>query len=391
MPWNNQGSGGNGQGSGGPWGRGTPQNGGGSNGGPPDVEDFLRRGRDRLARMMPGNEFNIGAITIVALGIVVIWMFSGIYFVTPSEQGVVLRFGAYVAQTGPGMHYHLPWPIETVERPEVTSNRQIAIGYRLGNETDDTSSPEDQQEERLMLTGDENIVDVNFTVNWSIKDAPSYLFNVDNPEQTIKAVAESAMREVVGESQIESILTQDKARIGSEVRDLVQKTLDSYNAGIAISQVNGINVNRVDVPEEVQGAYRDVQAARANQETARNSAEGYANQHIPEARGQAAKVVQDAEAYRQRVIAEAEGEAKRFLSVYEEYKKAPEVTRRRMYLETMSQILGDTNKIVIDDGIGKGVVPYLPLPALNARKGSAAGVAEPSGTPASSPGSGASQ
>jgi membrane protease subunit HflK len=341
--------------------------------------------------MMPGNEFNAGWITIVALVIILFWMFSGVYFVTPSEQGVVLRFGAYVAQTGPGMHYHLPWPIETVDRPEVTSNRQIAIGYRLGNETDDNSSSDVLQEERLMLTGDENIVDVNFTVNWSIKDAPSYLFNVENPEQTIKAVAESAMREVVGESQIESILTQDRARIGTEVRDLVQKTLDTYNAGIAISGVNGINVNRVDVPEEVQAAYRDVQAARADQETARNAAEGYANKHIPEARGQAAKVVQDAEAYRQRVIAEAEGEAKRFLSVYEEYKKAPEITRRRMYLETMSQILGDTNKIVIDDGVGKGVVPYLPLPALSPTKNSTSGVAGSSSPQAATPGSGGSQ
>jgi membrane protease subunit HflK len=376
MPWNNQGSGGDGQGSGGPWGRGNAPGGGGSGGPPRDFEEFLKRGRHRLGRLMPGNEFTASGLAVIALVLLIGWMASGIYFVSAKEQGVVLRFGAYVTRTAPGMHYHLPWPIESVETPDVTTNNQIAIGYRLGNEPTDDSSPETLQKESLMLTGDENIVDVNFTVNWFISDAADYLFNVNNPDQTIKAVAESAMREVVGQTQIEPILTQDRARIGNEVRELMQKTLDSYHSGIAISLVN---VNKADVPEEVQAAYRDVQAARADQETLRNSAEAYANKIIPEARGKAAKIVQDAEAYRQQVIAEAEGEAKRFVAVYEEYKKAPEVTRRRMYLETMSQILGDTNKIILDDGAAKGVIPYLPLPGLDRRRTPSVSVIEPSG------------
>jgi membrane protease subunit HflK len=313
---------------------------------------------------LPGGALTAGGIAIAALALLALWLASGVYFVTPKEQGVVLRFGRYVARTAPGMHYHLPWPIETVDLPEVTSTNQITIGYRLGTEPDEDTQNDDPQKESLMLTGDENIVDVNFTVIWFIKDAGDYLFNVESPKQTIKAVAESAMREVVGQTQIEPILTQDRARIGSEVRELMQKTLDTYHSGIAIDSVR---MQKADVPEEVKGAYRDVQAARADQERMRNEAEAYSNKIIPEARGNAAKIVQDAEGYRQRVIAEAEGEAKRFLSVYEEYKKAPVITRRRMYLESMSQVLGGVNKVIVDDNIGKGVVPYLPLPGLEKR------------------------
>lgn len=366
MPWNNQGDGGGGDpGSRGPWGRGPSQGGGTPGGTPPDLEEFLRRSQERLRRMLPGSAVTSGGIAIVALVLIVGWLASGIYFVTAQEQGVVLRFGAFVARTAPGMHYHLPWPIETVERPEVTTVNQITIGYRLGTEQGEEAQPDELREESLMLTGDENIVDVNFSVGWFIKDAGAYLFNVenppDNPGQTIKAVAESAMREIVGQTQIEPILTQDRAPVENRVRELTQKTLDEYRAGVTIAWVK---MQKADVPEDVQAAYRDVQVARADQERVRNEAEGYANKVIPEARGSAAKIVQDAEAYRQQVIAEAEGEAKRFLSVYEEYKKAPEVTRRRMYLETMSQILGDTNKVIVDDSVGKGVVPYLPLPGL---------------------------
>src|ERR1700733_568510 len=291
MPWNNQSSGGNGQGSGGPWGRGSSSGGGGSSGGPPDLEELLKRGQDRLRRFLPGGAMTAGGIAIAALALLALWLASGVYFVTPKEQGVVLRFGRYVARTAPGMHYHLPWPVETVELPEVTSTNQSTIGYRLGTETDEDTQNDDPQKESLMLTGDENIVDVNFTVIWFIKDAGDYLFNVESPKQTIRAVAESAMREVVGQTQIEPILTQDRARIGSEVRELMQKTLDTYHSGIAIDSVR---MQKADVPEEVKGAYRDVQAARADQERMRNEAEAYSNKIIPEARGNAAKIVQDA-------------------------------------------------------------------------------------------------
>jgi membrane protease subunit HflK len=332
---------------------------------PPDFNALLRRGRAWLARVLPGGAMTAGGIAVVVLGVFAVWLLSGIYFVTAREQGVVLRFGQFVARTPPGINYHLPWPIETVETPEVTTVNQITIGYRLGAEANDQSELDDAREESLMLTGDENIVDVNFTVGWVINDAADYLFNVDNPPQTIKAVAESAMREVVGQTEIEPILTQDRAPIENQVRELMQKTLDTYHAGVAITQVK---MQKADTPAEVIDAYRDVQAARADQERMRNEAEAYANKIIPEARGKAAKVVQDAEAYRQQVIAETEGEAKRFLSVYSQYKKAPDVTRRRMYLETMSAILAPMNKVIIDEGAGRGVVPYLPLPGLDKRK-----------------------
>jgi modulator of FtsH protease HflK len=373
MPWNNQSSGGNGQGSGGPWGGGS-SSGGGSSGGPPDLEELLKRSQDRLKRILPGSGFTAGGIAIVAILLVLGWLASGVYFVSAQEEGVVLLFGRYVSRTAPGMHYRLPWPIETVYTPVVTVPTFTTVGYRANNEPPDESEDDNTQEESLILTGDENIVDINFVVGWKIKDAADYLFNVKDPQATVKAVAESAMREVVGESQIEPILTQNRAEVESQVHELMQQTLDVYRAGIVITQ---LQMQKADVPPEVADAYRDVQAARSDQETARNKAEAYANNVIPTARGKASKIVQDAEAYRQQVIAEAEGEAKRFLSVYEEYKKAPEVTRRRMYLETMSQVLGDTNKVIIDDSVGKGVVPYLPLPGLERRRTPSVTVTEP--------------
>ena len=361
MPWNNQSGNNNG---GGPWGRG-PSGGSGGNP-PPDLEELLRRSQDRLKRFMPSGRGLTGAsLIIIALGVVVVWLLSGIYVVNPSEQGVVLQFGKFVARTSPGINYHLPWPIETVYTPNVTRQNQINIGYRTDADASEETPAGDVSEESLMLTGDENIVDMHFTVYWVIKDAANFLFNVqnpsDHPDPTIKAVAESAMREIVGQNQIEPILTQDRGPVQDQVRELMQKTLDSYHAGVTIT---GVNMQQVDPPQQVLAAYRDVQAARSDQESMRNQAEGYANKIIPEARGNAAKIVQDAQAYKQQVIAEASGEAARFTSVYDEYKKSPEVTRKRMYLETMSGILSGTNKVIMDDSGGRGVVPYLPLPGL---------------------------
>lgn len=359
MPWNNQ-SGNNGSvppsGGRGPWSRG-PSGGGGK---PPDLEELLRRGQDKLKNILPSG-FGGGGLTVAALVIVVVWLLSGVYIVNPDEQGVVLRFGQFVARTAPGINYHLPWPIEVAYTPKVTRENQINIGYHQNADSDNNNNAsEDVPEESLMLTGDENIVDVNFTVFWVIKDARDYLFNIEQPTAAIKAVAESAMREVVGQNQIEPILTQDRGPVQAQVRELMQKTLDAYGAGVTITRVQ---MQKADPPAEVIDAYRDVQAARADQERLRNEAEGYANKIIPEARGKAAHIVQDAQAYRQQVIAEASGQAKRFSSVYEEYRKAPDVTRRRMYLETMSQVLGAANKVIVD-GNARGVVPYLPLPAL---------------------------
>jgi membrane protease subunit HflK len=366
MPWNNQSGSGNGQGPRGPW-SGGPS----GEGGPPDLEELLRRIRVRLQRLMPSGEFTAGSLGVAAVVLLGLWLASGFYVVSSREQGVVLRFGQVVAHTstGAGLSYHLPWPIETVETPEVTRVNLINIGYESSSEASDPTQAGDVPSESLMLTGDENIVDINFTVFWVIKDATAYLFNVENPQndpnRTIKAVAESAMREVVGQNEIDPIITEDREPVAIKVRELMQKTLDGYGAGVAITRVQ---LQNAGPPPEVIDAYRDVQKARADQEGMRNQAEAYANKIIPEARGQAANIVQQAEAYRQQAIAEASGEAKQFLSVYQEYRKAPEVTRRRMYIETMSQVLAPMNKIILDDAGGHGVVPYLPLPGLDAKR-----------------------
>jgi len=372
MPWTNQ-PGGSGPGSRGPWGRGS--SGGGTPSQPPDLEELLRRSQDRLRRLLPRGGLPAGGFAILALGVVVVWLLSGFYEVSTNEQGVVLRFGAFVARTSPGLNYHLPWPIETALTPNVTNENQINIGYRIPSDTDN-AEPEDVAKESLMLTGDENIVDINFTVFWVINNAADYLFNVQNPpdrpDATVKAVAESAMREVVGETELEPILTQDREPIQVKVRELMQKTLDQYGAGVTITRVQ---MQKADPPGQVIAAYRDVQAALADQEAMRNEGETYANNEIPRARGRAAKIVQQAEAYRQQVIAEASGEAQRFDSIYEQYKKAPEVTRQRMYLETMSDVLEPMNKVIVDPSAARGgVVPYLPLPSLNGSPGASGAV-----------------
>ncbi|HTO41750.1 MAG TPA: FtsH protease activity modulator HflK [Rhizomicrobium sp.] len=401
MPWTNQpgnGSGnpppGNtGNGGRGPWGRG-PTGGGGGGGQPPDFEEMLRRAQDRLKNILPGNfggpGIGGGGLAVIALAVAAVWLISGIYIVSASEQGVVLRFGQFVSRTAPGINYHLPWPIETVTIVDVTRPRQITIGYHAAGTARSEASVEDVAQEGLMLTGDENIVNVNFVIYWVVKDAVDYTFKVENPDLAVRAVAESAMREVVGKNPIEPILTQDREPIQREVRDLMQKTLDTYGAGVAVTDVK---MQKVDPPDEVLDAYRDVQAARADQERMRNEAEAYANKIIPEARGKAASIVQGAQAYKQRVTAEASGEAKRFLSVYEEYRKAPDVTRKRMYLETMSEVYAGSNKVLIDDSV-KGVVPYLPLSELKSNSNKSVTVTErpmSSAQPVAQPSTGAAQ
>jgi len=355
MPWGNQSGGGSGNQPGrGPWSNG-PSNGGVR---PPDFEELLRRARESLKRYLPGGGLGRGGMAVAGLALLGLWLLSGFYIVSPYEQGVVLRFGKFVQHTNSGINYHLPWPIETAYTPEVTRQKQINIGYKVN--PDNSNQSEDVPDESLMLTGDENIVDVNFTVYWQIKDANAYLFNVDHPDDAIKAVAESAMREVVGQEHMERIQTSGREQIQLRVLKLMQQALDSYNAGVIVTDVK---MQKADPPLDVRDAYLDVQKALADQDRKRNEAEAYNNTIIPQARGEAAHIVQDAEAYRQQAIAEASGEAKRFISVYQEYKKAPEVTRRRIYLETMSQVLAPMNKVIVDDA-AKGVVPYFQLPAL---------------------------
>jgi membrane protease subunit HflK len=368
MPWSNQGGGGGGpwgSGSGGkgPWGGGGPQSSGPT---PPDLEEMLRRGQDKLRRVLPGGNLGGKGFAIIGLAAVVLWGFSGVFQVGPDELGVVLRFGQDVREVQPGLNYHLPYPIETVLTPKALRVNKIDIGMRAVDDIRRGSATRDVPEESLMLTGDENIVDVDFSVLWKVKPTGvgAYLFNIQNPEGTVKAVAESAMREVVGRSEIQPILTGARQTIETAVQDLMQKTLDSYGAGILVQQVQ---MQKVDPPTQVIDSNRDVQAARADLERAVNEGQTYANRVVPEARGKVAQITQAAEAYRQQTVAEATGQTSRFLKIYEQYKKAPDVTRQRMYLETMEKVLGGADKIILDSGgrDGSSVVPYLPLTELS--------------------------
>jgi len=361
MPWNNQSGGGPwGSGSKGPWGSG-PQSQGPR---PPDLEDFLRRSQDKLRAVLPGNLGGRG-LAIIALVLVGLWGFSGFFRVEPDELGVVLRFGKFTREVQPGLNYHLPYPIETALTPQALRVNKLNIGFRESDDLRRGTTQRDVPEESLMLTGDENIVDVDFSVLWRVNPSAvgDYLFNIQNPEATVKAVAESAMRQVVGHSNIGPILTGARQNIETAVQELMQKTLDDYGSGIMIQQVQ---LQKVDPPTQVIDAFRDVQAARSDLERAQNEAQTYANRVVPEARGRAAKIIQDAEAYKSQTVADANGQTSRFLQVYDQYKKAPDVTRERMYLETMERVLGSNDKTIIDTGgaNGPGVVPYLPLPGL---------------------------
>jgi membrane protease subunit HflK len=362
MPWQNQGGGGPwGSGGKGPWGSG-PQSPGPT---PPDLEEILRRGQDRLRRVLPGGNLGGRGFALIVLGVLVLWGVSGFFRVEPDELGVVLRFGKEVREVQPGLNYHLPYPIEKVLTPKALRVNKIDIGMRI---VDDLrrggTTTRDIPEESLMLTGDENIVDVDFSVLWKVKPTGvgEFLFNIQNPEGTVKAVAESAMREVIGRSEIQPILTGARQTIETAVQDLMQRTLDHYGAGVILQQVQ---LQKVDPPAQVIDAFRDVQAARADLERAVNEAQTYANRVVPEARGRVAQITQAAEAYKQQTVAEATGQTARFLKIYEQYKKAPDVTRERMYLETMERVLGGTDKIILDSGNGgSSVVPYLPLNEL---------------------------
>ena len=353
--------------SGSPWGSGGNDrpsgNGGGGGNRPPNIDDLANQFQDSLKKMFPGKKVPGGNKPIIIFGIIILglWLASGFYRVLPDEQGVVLRFGKYVNQTQPGLHYHLPYPIETAVTPKVTRVNRIDVGYRSAADTGRATSVSDVPEESLMLTGDENIVDIDYSVFWIIKDAGKFLFNIQAPEDTVKSVAETAMREVIARYDIQSILTEGRAQVEIDTQEIMQEILDSYDSGISITQVQ---TQKADPPNQVIDAFREVQAAKADKERAQNEAESYANDVIPRARGEAAQVLQQAEAYKREVVALAEGEASRFLSIYNEYRKAKTVTQERMYLETMEKVMADINKIIIDKESGSGVVPYLPLPEL---------------------------
>ena len=376
MPWKNQGGGPWGSGPKGPWGSG-PQPVGPR---PPDLEDLLRRAQDRLQQLLPGGYFSGLGIALLLLAAIAIWAMSGFFRVQSEELGVVLRFGKHVRTVGPGLSYHLPYPVETVLLPKALRVSTLSIGLTL---IDDPArrghTKRDVPEESLMLTGDENIVDVEFTVLWRIKPsgAADYLFNIQNPEGTVKAVAESAMREVVGHTNIQPILTAARDATQQAVQELMQKTLDHYGSGIQVQQVQ---MQTVNPPAQVIESFNDVQNAKIDFERLQNEAQTYANRVVPDARGRAAQIVQVAEGYKQQAVAEAKGQSSRFLKVYDEYKKAPDVTRQRIYLETMERILGSSEKLVYDGGgssSGQGILPYLPLSELTPRRAAPPATTQP--------------
>jgi|SRR5665811_126828 len=363
MPWSNQSGGGGGWkggGNGGPWG---PRPSG--PGQQPDLEEILRRSQDRLRQAMPGGRMGGPFAAIIGLIVLLVIGFFGFTVrVNPDELGIVLRFGEYVRQLPPGLNFRLPYPVEVVELPKVTRISRIEVGMRGSSDRGMATTMRDVPEESLMLTGDENIVDIDFVVLWQISNAPDYLFNIQNPEGTVKDVAESSMREIVGQSDIEPILTAARAKTEADVQTLIQRILDGYGAGIRIVQVQ---LQKVDPPAQVIDAFRDVQAARADQERLQNEAQTYANRVVPEARGEASRILQSAQGYRDRVIAEAQGEADRFEDVLVQYQKAPGVTRQRIFIDTMQEVLSNTDKIIIDGKSG-GVVPYLPLSELQKQR-----------------------
>jgi modulator of FtsH protease HflK len=360
MPWSQNGGGWKG-GAGGPWGQGPA---GGSP--PPDLEDILRRSQDKLRQAVPGGAGFLGTFVIFVLLAAALAWFGFTVRVNPDERAVVQRFGKFDRELSNGLQFRWPYPIEEVTIIPYTRQNRVEIGFSLGSGGSFGSArAPTKPEESLMLTGDENIVDVNFNVFWNVKDAKSYLFSMRNPgnnpdaNANVKAVAESAMREVIGQNDIQPILTKSREEIGEAVKALIQRTLDGYHSGIQITQVT---LQKVDPPSDVIAAFRDVQAARADQERSRNEAQNYANNAVPQARGEAQQILQAAQGYREQAVAEARGRTDRFLKVYEEYQKAPDVTRRRMYLETLERVLGGMDKIILDEKANAGsVVPYLPL------------------------------
>ena len=372
--------------SGGPWGgknrdgdddkkRGSDKNrpsGGNNQGQIPEIDEIVRKGQEQLRVLMGGKGgaggsggsgslggpgISRGMVGLFLLGAVVLWLFASFYRVDTSEQSVELLFGEYVQTGDEGLNF-APWPVVTKEIRAVTRENIEDIGVGRGSRLDSG----------LMLTGDENIVDIDFQVVWNINDLQKFLFNLAAPEDTIRAVSESAMREIIARSNLAPILNRDRDAISQELGELIQLTLDTYESGVNVVRVN---FDKADPPEEVIDAFREVQAAEQTRDTLEKQADAYANRVVAEARGGAAQLLEQAEGYRAQQVNQAEGEASRFVAVYDEYAKASEVTRKRLYLETMERVLGGVEKIIIDEsaGGGQGVVPYLPLNELNKNRG----------------------
>jgi membrane protease subunit HflK len=375
MAWNNNsggpwGGGGGGGNSGGPWGGGGGNRGGG--GGPfgsrrpPDMEDVIRKGQERLKNLIPGGFGSYKGIVLVVLLGLVIWLVTGFFRVQPNQQAIQLVFGKpYGKPVEPGLHYNLPGPIGRVEVVNVQDQRRVVIGGRATQDrTTITRGPRPTSTENLMLTGDENIVDIEYAVLWQIKDVFQYAFDVRNQEQNVRDGAEAAMREVIGKSNLQYAQTEGRSRIEQDTKDLLQRMLDEYGLGV---RINNIQLLRVDPPDEVIAAFRDVQAARADKEKSINEANTYRNQVLPRAKGEAESIIQRGEAYKAEIVARASGDAQRFDQVYDQWAKAKDITTERLYLDTMEEVLRNVNKVMIDknsSGAAGGVIPYLPLPEL---------------------------
>jgi membrane protease subunit HflK len=337
------------------------------------MEDVIRKGQERLKNLMPGGSGSYKGIALVVLGALVIWLATGFFRVQPNQQAIQLVFGKpYGKPVEPGLHYNLPAPIGDRVVVNVQDQRRTVIGSRGSQAaTPYTRGPRPTSTENLMLTGDENIVDIEFAVLWQIKDVFKYAFDVRNPEENVRAGAEAAMREVIGKSNLQYAQTEGRSRIEQDTKDLLQNILDEYGLGVRISQ---IQLLRVDPPQEVIAAFRDVQAARADKEKLINEGNTYRNQQLPRAKGEAESIIQRSEAYKAETVARASGDAQRFDQVYEQWAKAKDITTERLYLDMMEEVLRNVNKVLVDKGTTNngGVLPYLPLPEL--RSGQTPGV-----------------
>jgi len=332
---------------------------------PPDVDELIRNSKNKFKKFMPSKFGGGKSISIIFLILLALWLASGIYRVNPQEQGVVLRFGEFVRTTQPGLHYHLPSPVEKVITPDVTRENKIEIGYRgFGG---GTANRRDVPDESKMITGDENNIDIDFVVFWKISDAGKYLFNLQDPPETVKVAAQSIMRDIIGQTKIQTALTGGRQNIQLTAKSLLQDLLNQYEAGVEIRDVQLLSV---DPPQEVIDAFNDVQRARQDRDTLINEAEAIRNDIVPRARGEAAQMINEAQAYESQVVNRAKGDADRFISVYESYKINPDVTSSRIYLETMEKVLVNVNKVIMDKSASSsGIVPYLPIDKLQ-NKGS---------------------
>jgi modulator of FtsH protease HflK len=334
---------------------------GGAEQGPPDLDEVVKKLQERLGGLfggnkpsgggasgggggfnLPGGDFSTRALGLIAGILLVVWLATGIYIVEPAERGVVTRFGSYVDTTEPGPHWHVPWPVESVVKVNVD---EISTFSHSAS----------------MLTQDENIVDVELTVQSRIQDAADYLFQVANPDQTLRDATVTVVRVTVGGSKLDFVMTEGRGAVAVTIRDRIQELMDQYRTGLLVTSVN---MQPAKPPEEVKAAFDDAIKAREDKERIENQAEAYANEVLPQARGEAARIIADARAYRDQVIARSEGETARFTAILTEYLMAPEVTRQRLYLETMEQVLGDSNKVIIDVEDGGNSLLYLPIDQL---------------------------